>query len=212
MASTRARAAADVPEGRVTRSQAAQQPAPGGKRGGADDDVAKVRAAASKSTLGFGFGGLRFAASPEPAAARTAHRSGKLARGARACAARSAQRAARRRACAELSVSSQAVCGSGGRRAAGAKKRAALCDLTNGGAAALRLGAGRAKVRWSFGSNRLARPRLRAARASARSPAAARRFRLALATGWRAHAAPSARTARPHDQNQLSPAWLSGAA
>jgi len=104
MASTRARAAADVPEGRVTRSQAAQQPAPGGKRGGADDDVAKVRAAATPAVWAqfWRFGGLRAAAPPEPAAARTAHRSSQPARGARPCAARTAQRPARRSACAEF--------------------------------------------------------------------------------------------------------------
>lgn len=42
MASTRARVAADaLPEGRVTRSQAAQLPS--GKRGGAEEDAAKAR-------------------------------------------------------------------------------------------------------------------------------------------------------------------------
>jgi hypothetical protein len=52
-----------------------------------------------------------------------------------------------RDSCVRRAAFAQAVCGSGGRRAAGAKKRAALCDLTNGGAAAVRLHGARAKVR-----------------------------------------------------------------
>ena len=51
MATTRARVAADaLPEGRVTRSQAAQLPS--GKRGGAEEDAAKARTRPKLGVLG----------------------------------------------------------------------------------------------------------------------------------------------------------------